>query len=128
MDSISLIVEALIDKGGIWGAIASLLFFWNVHKETSVSKKENKIKDETVSQRERYLQRERDFKSKIEELEKSILALQEENRKILKTLSETERERVDDLKDLLSSYHTTASSTLQALEKFEFFITNNKRG
>ena len=62
------------------------------------------------------------LRSKIDELEKHIISLQEENKKLLKDIGDLEEARVDDLKDLLSEYHTTATNTLQALEKFEFFI------
>ena len=79
-----------------------------------------KIQQEAADKKEKYL------RSKIDELEKHVIALQEENKKLLKDIGEIEEARVDDLKDLLSEYHTTATNTLQALEKFEFFITNNR--
>jgi len=133
MDPTNLIINALIERGGIWGIIASLLFFWNIHKENNISKKEKqtvesvkqttdllKIQQESADKKEKYL------RSKIDDLEKNVIALQEENKKLLKDIGDIEEARVDDLKDLLSDYHTTATNTLQALEKFEFFITNNR--
>jgi len=133
MDPTNLIISALIERGGIWGIIASLLFFWNIHKENNISKKEKqttetakqatdllKIQQESSDKKEKYL------RSKIDDLEKTIITLQEENKKLLKDIVEVEEARVEDLKDLLSEYHTTATNTLQALEKFEFFITNNR--
>ena len=66
----------------------------------------------------------KDQQSKVDDLAKTILLLQEENKKLLTTISEIEEDRVSDLKELLSEYHSTASDTLQALEKLEFFIKN----
>ena len=62
----------------------------------------------------------------MEELEKQVAFLQEENKKLLRDNSEIEESRVEDLKDLLSQYHSTATNTLQALEKFEFFIRGTR--
>jgi len=42
MDPINLIINALIERGGIWGIIATMLFFWNIQKENNISKKEKK--------------------------------------------------------------------------------------
>ena len=47
MDPTNLIINALIERGGIWGIIASLLFFWNIHKENNFSKKEKSIEENT---------------------------------------------------------------------------------
>jgi hypothetical protein len=133
MDPTNLIINALIEKGGIWGLIASLLFFWNIHKENNISKKEKQTLDavkETNSviktQQEAFDKKEKYLRGKIDDLERHIISLEEENKKILKDLADVEQARVDDLKDLLSDYHHTATNTLQALEKFEFFITNNR--
>jgi len=133
MDPINLIINALIERGGIWGIIASMLFFWNIHKENNISKKEKKTEESIKEthdllkiQQESADKKERHLRSKIDELEKHIISLQEENKKLLKDIGNLEEARVDDLKDLLSEYHTTATNTLQALEKFEFFITNNR--
>lgn len=115
MDPVLIIIKGLIEQGGIWGLIAAALFFWNVHKEQNLAKKEQKKEDEK-----------KDQQAKIDELAKIINTLQEENKKLLKNISEIEEERVNDLKELLSEYHSTASDTLQALEKFEFFIKNQK--
>jgi len=133
MDPINLIINALIERGGIWGIIASMLFFWNIHKENNISKKEKKTEESIKEthdllkiQQESADKKERHLRSKIDELEKHIISLQEENKKLLKDIGDLEEARVDDLKDLLYEYHTTATNTLQALEKFEFFITNNR--
>lgn len=133
MDPTNLIISALIERGGIWGIIASLIFFWNIHKENNLSKKEKSIDQNTKqsadllkSQQESFDKKEKYLRSKIDDLEKQIIILQEEHKKLLKNIGEVEEARVDDLKDLLSDYHTTATNTLQALEKFEFFITNNR--
>lgn len=133
MDPINLIISALIDKGGIWGIIASALFFWNIHKENNFSKKEKSIEENTKqtndllkSQQEAFDKKEKHLRYKIDELEKQIISLQEENKKLLKDNSEIEDARVEDLKDLLSQYHSTATNTLQALEKFEFFIRGTR--
>lgn len=138
MDPLNLIISTLIEKGGIWGVIASALFFWNIHKETSLSKKENKTQDsiktiqEGTEKKERELKetfekKEKDLREKIEELEKIISNQQETIHRLSRDICDLERARVEDLKELLSEYHSTASATLQALEKFEFFITNSKR-
>ena len=137
MDPLNLIITALIERGGIWGIIASALFFWNVHKETSLAKKENKTQDnvkivqDAADRKEReakdyFDRKEKELREKIEDLEKTISSLQEENKKLSKDICDIEEDRVSDLKELLSEYHSTASNTLQALEKFEFFITNNR--
>ena len=138
MDPLNLIISALIEKGGIWGVIASALFFWNIHKESSLSKKENKTQDsikiiqESTEKKERELKeafekKEKYLREKIEELEKIISTQQETVHRLSRDICDLERDRVEDLKELLSEYHSTASATLQALEKFEFFITNSKR-
>jgi septal ring factor EnvC (AmiA/AmiB activator) len=133
MDPLNLIISALIEKGGIWGVIASLIFFWNIHKENNFSKKEKNIEENNKqttgllkSQQEAFDKKEKHLRFKIDELEKQIIFLQEENKKILKEISELEESRVEDLKDLLSQYHSTATNTLQALEKFEFFIRGTR--
>ena len=127
MDGITLIISALIEKGGIWGIIAAAIFFWNLHKESTTEKKESQTKKEITSNKEKHANREKELNSKIESLEDSIKNLSDENKKLLVALAEVEKDRVDDLKDLLTEYHSTAFATLQALEKFEFFITNSKR-
>lgn len=126
MDPLNLIINALIEKGGIWGIIASALFFWNVHKETSLVKKENKTQDNIKIVQDTADRKEKELKEKIEDLERKLSSLQEENKKLSKDIYDIEKDRVSDIKELLSEYHSTASDTLQALEKFEFFITNNK--
>jgi hypothetical protein len=133
MDPLNLIINALIDKGGIWGVIASLLFFWNIHKENNISKKEKTIDENNKqatdllrSQQESFDRKEKHLRFKIDELEKQVIFLQEENKKLLRDNSEIEESRVEDLKDLLSQYHSTATNTLQALEKFEFFIRGTR--
>jgi polyhydroxyalkanoate synthesis regulator phasin len=133
MDPLNLIISALIDKGGIWGVIASLLFFWNIHKENNISKKEKTIDENNKqatdllrSQQESFDRKEKHLRFKIDELEKQVIFLQEENKKLLRDNSEIEESRVEDLKDLLSQYHSTATNTLQALEKFEFFIRGTR--
>jgi len=138
MDPLNLIISTLIEKGGIWGVIASALFFWNIHKETSLSKRENKTQDsiktiqESTEKKEKESKeasekKERELREKIEELEKIINNQQETIHRLSRDFCDLERARVEDLKELLSEYHSTASATLQALEKFEFFITNSKR-
>jgi hypothetical protein len=138
MDPLNLIINALIERGGIWGVIASALFFWNIHKETSLSKKENKTQDsikiiqENTEKKEKDLKevfekKEKDLREKIEDLEKIINNQQETINRLTRDICDLESARVEDLKELLSEYHTTASATLQALEKFEFFIKNSKR-
>jgi hypothetical protein len=133
MDPTNLIINALIERGGIWGIIASLLFFWNIHKENNFSKKEKSIEENTKqttdllkSQQEGFDKKEKYLRHRVEELEKQVAFLQEENKKLLKDNSEIEDARVEDLKDLLSQYHSTATNTLQALEKFEFFIRGTR--
>ena len=137
MDPVTSITKALVEKGDIWGVIALLLFFWNVHKETSLAKKENKTQDnvkivqDAADRKEKeakdaFDRKEKELREKIEDLERTISSLQEENKKLSKDIYDIEKDRVSDLKELLSEYHSTASDTLQALEKFEFFVTNNK--
>lgn len=137
MDPLASIIKAMVEKGDIWGAIALLLFFWNVHKESSLAKKENKTQDTIKSiqenaekkekeLREAFEKKEKELREKISDLEKISSDQQEENRKLCKDIYDIEKDRVSDLKELLSEYHSTASDTLQALEKFEFFVTNNK--
>jgi len=126
MDPLNLIINALIERGGIWGIIASALFFWNVHKETSLTKKENKTQDNIKIVQDAADRKEKELREKIEDLERKLSSLQEENKKLSKDIYDIEKDRVSDIKELLSEYHSTASDTLQALEKFEFFITNNK--
>lgn len=127
MEGITLIISALIDKGGVWGIIAAAIFFWNLHKESSIEKKETQIKKEGNSNKEKHAAKEKELNEKISELEESIKNLAIENKKLLQALADVEKDRVDDLKELLTEYHSTAFATLQALEKFEFFITNSKR-
>jgi hypothetical protein len=133
MDPTNLIINALIERGGIWGIIASLLFFWNIHKENNFSKKEKSIEENTKqttdllkSQQDGFDKKEKYLRHRVEELEKQVAFLQEENKKLLRDNSEIEESRVEDLKDLLSQYHSTATNTLQALEKFEFFIRGTR--
>jgi uncharacterized protein YlxW (UPF0749 family) len=133
MDPTNIIINALIERGGIWGIIASLLFFWNIHKENNFSKKEKSIEENTKqttdllkSQQDGFDKKEKYLRHRVEELEKQVSSLQEENKKLLRDNSEIEESRVEDLKDLLSQYHSTATNTLQALEKFEFFIRGTR--
>jgi molecular chaperone GrpE (heat shock protein) len=127
MDGITLIISGLIDKGGIWGIVAAAIFFWNLHKESTTEKKDSQSKKEITTNKERHAAKEKELSVKIAELEESIKNLGAENKKLLAALAEVEKDRVDDLKALLTEYHSTAFATLQALEKFEFFITNSKR-
>jgi hypothetical protein len=81
---LNLIITALIERGGIWGIIASALFFWNVHKETSLAKKENKTQDnvkivqDAADRKEReakdyFDRKEKELREKIEDLEQYLM-------------------------------------------------------
>ena len=135
MEPIVSIVNALIEKGDIWSAIALVLFFLNIHKEKSQNDPPEKEKPKKIQIKntdkevlEKLENREKELLKKIQELEKSIVFQQEEIKKLEKDLVDCEKDRIEDLKQLLSEYHSTASDTLKALEKFEFFITNSKGG
>lgn len=124
MEPLTIIINALIDKGGFWGVIASAIFFWNMYKESSASKKEKLVKSEIKAAKDEFKEKEEMLLKKIEDLSESINSLQEQNKKLLQELNSIELSRIDDLKELLTEYHRTASDTLKALEKFEFFLTN----
>jgi len=135
MEPVISIINALIEKGDIWSAIAVLVFFWNLHKEISIPKegpKEKKpvkrIEDSSKKEKELREKTEKELRERIDSLEKLLIIQQEEAKKLNKDISDIEKERISDLKEILSEYHATASETLKALEKFEFFITNSKGG
>lgn len=123
----STVFSAIITKGG-WGAIiAAIMLFWNVKRTTLFEKKEIAIKDDADTIRDMFLARETELRTKVIELEKLIITLQEDLKEAEKAIYILEKERIADLKAMLSEYHSTATDTLHALEKFEFFIINNRR-
>lgn len=118
--------SAIITQGG-WGAIiAAAMLFWNIKRTNLFEKKESAIKDDADVIRDMFLTRETELKEKVLEMEKAIIALQSELKEAEKTIYILEKERIADLKAMLSEYYSTATDTLHALEKFEFFIINRR--
>jgi hypothetical protein len=122
----STVFSAIITQGG-WGAIiAAAMLFWNIKRTNLFEKKESAIKDDADVIRDMFLTRETELKEKVLEMEKAIIALQSELKEAEKTIYILEKERIADLKAMLSEYYSTATDTLHALEKFEFFIINRR--
>lgn len=122
----STVFSAIITQGG-WGAIiAAAMLFWNIKRTNLFEKKETAIKDDADVIRDMFLARETELKAKVLEMEKAIIALQSELKEAEKTIYILEKERIADLKAMLSEYYSTATDTLHALEKFEFFIINRR--
>lgn len=122
----STVFSAIITQGG-WGAIiAAAMLFWNIKRTNLFEKKETAIKDDADVIRDMFLTRETELKAKVLEMEKAIIALQSELKEAEKTIYILEKERIADLKAMLSEYYSTATDTLHALEKFEFFIINRR--
>lgn len=128
MDFLTIITAALIEHGGVWGVMVAALFAWNIYREKNTTEDVEHKKDS----REFYIKRERELRIKIENLQGTVILLQEEKRQLLNNALEleekvlkSEKDRIEDLKELLSDYYSMASDTLQALRKLEFFITNS---
>ncbi len=135
MDVVTAIVTAMIDRGGIFGVISALLFFWNVYRERLIEAEKAKSKEDAKEESDTQSKIKKELDERADELRKITIGLQEENKRFLKDISDLEKEKLEieknrtkDLKELLSDYHITASDTLQALKKFEFFITNSREG
>lgn len=122
MEILAVIATALIQHGGLWGVAVAALFGWNIYREKSTEKRISS--SEMREDYESYAKKEAILKEEVSELQKKIINLEEENKKLLYNIHQKENERIMDLKEMLSDYHMIASDTLQALKKFEFFIVN----
>lgn len=103
----TILITALLEKGGMWGIIAALCFFWTVYRENSKS-----IPDQTDELKE--------CQQKIVELN-MLLAQKTEQ------ISHLNKERVDDLKELLEEYYKLVHDSNVAMEKIKI-ILETKRG
>lgn len=123
----STVFSAIITNGG-WGAIiAAAMLFWNMRSLAVFEKKEIATKSDVDTIRNMLLARETELKERVLKLDKLVLTLREELKESERNIYILEKERISELKEMLSDYHSTAVDTLHALEKFEFFIINNRR-
>lgn len=106
----AILITALIEKGGMWGIIAALCFFWTVYRENL--RAAPVIPDKTDELKE--------CQQKIIELN-SLLAQKTEQ------ISNINKERVDDLKELLEEYYKLVHDSNVAMEKIKI-ILETKRG
>jgi len=128
MESETLIVQALLDQGGLLGVVGAISFVWSLFFN-----KQNKDNNSEISEKEKALSSKiEELKDKYEErikiFEKDILELKKDLHHKNEEVSDAYVERIDDLKNLISDYHTLATDTSQTLEKIKFYLMGNEYG
>lgn len=126
MEPITLVISALLEKGGVWGVIAAAVIAWNVFKEKKFLEKEEELKQKGLetdtkidSVEKRYLEKISEMETTLQEMSKKLEMINEEKNKV-------NEERIEDLKEAMNEYYKLASDTLNALEQIKFFLANKK--
>jgi biopolymer transport protein ExbB/TolQ len=126
MEPITLVISALLEKGGVWGVIAAAIISWNVFKEKKFLEKEKELKQKGLETdtkidtvEKRYLEKISEMENTLQEMSKKLEMINEEKNKI-------NEERIEDLKEAMNDYYKLASDTLNALEQIKFFLANKK--
>jgi len=123
MDPFAIIISGLIEKGGIWGIIAAIIFFWNIHKENKMFGKEKNINEKEKVLESKITQNQERCEKKINYLERELIQAQKELQEKTQENSHLRSERIEDLKKIIGDYHKLASDTSQTLEQIKFFLS-----
>lgn len=146
-DILDYIVKYLVEQGGIWGLLVALALFWIGFREWGLIKNKKKVVEVTKDKKEedaniikerqedqiRYMEQNseklNDVSQKLQDISLHIdnfVNINESNNekieKLTEQLQQVNDERVEELKEILTSYNNTMNELAMTLQKIKFVL------